>query len=267
MGSHFRCWSLVLSILFFAGCSTYVPPGGKVSTGSLAGTGPQGKNGPMPTNALPASVLMVRAQSSTYTNYYIERNGGKYGVGKYSVVATWDVEEQPQFDRISRLPQVKRVVTLIPSVLPDRFYSGQELCLIAQHLQAEMIFVYTFDTSFYGENPIQALGGIPVGLFQSQKVSGMTTASGVLFDARTGFIYFAVGSEEKANVPSKSLRSKDAADRARIWLEKGAFNKLIEYFECSWPYVLSVSRRKDAASANVREGGVIRMGAAAPPLQ
>src|SRR5687768_15253491 len=109
-----------------SGCATsYVTPGDKADLQSFAPTTIQSGFEAKPTNPFPASIAAVRVQASTYTNYFLQQNGGLYGSGngRYSVVMTREVEDQAQFDRIGTLPQVTGVVAINRLLLPAKLES------------------------------------------------------------------------------------------------------------------------------------------------
>jgi hypothetical protein len=94
---------LAALLMSLAGCITYIPPGGKADLQAFAPPSIQEGFAAKPSNPFPASIAAVRAQGPTYSNYYLRQNGGKYGTGRYSVIMTKEVEEQAQFDRVTRV--------------------------------------------------------------------------------------------------------------------------------------------------------------------
>jgi hypothetical protein len=83
----------VLTLAWLAGCATYIPPGAKADLQSLAPANIQEGFGAKPTSPFPANIAAVRVQAPTYSNYNLQRNGGTYGTGRYSIVTTREVED------------------------------------------------------------------------------------------------------------------------------------------------------------------------------
>lgn len=79
---------------------------------------------------------------------------------------------------------------------------------------------------------------ITLGFSPTRKISAVTTASALLMDTRTGYIYSAYDVTEKAETFSSSWGSHDSADEARRKNEQTAFKKLIDQFVTSWPKLL-----------------------------
>ena len=226
------------------GCSTYLTPGAKADLQAFSPTNIQEGFAAKPTNPFPASIAAVRVQAPTYTNYNLQRNGGSYGTGKYSVIIAREVEEQAQFERINQLPSVAGVVALNRMLLPSRLDSDREIREAASRLQADLVFLYTFDTSFIDTDAMKPLSVITLGLSPTRKISAVTTASGLLLDTRTGYIYSAYEVTEKAGSLATSWGSGDAADAVRRKTEKDAFGKLVDEVAASWPKLLARSQTK-----------------------
>lgn len=175
-----------------SGCAdSYVTPGAKADLQSFAPTTIQSGFEAKPTNPFPASIAAVRVQASTYTNYFLQQNGGLYGSGngRYSVVMTREVEDQAQFDRIGTLPQVTGVVAINRLLLPAKLESDRELREAAARLHANLVFVYTFDTAFFNSDAATALTVVTLGLSPTRKVTAVTTVSSLLLDTLTGYVY------------------------------------------------------------------------------
>jgi hypothetical protein len=85
---------------------------------------------------------------------------------------------------------------------------------------------------------LKPLSVVTLGLSPTKKVSVITTASGLLVDTRTGYVYAAYEATEKAGTLATSWGSEDAADKARQKTEQQAFAKLVDEFISTWPDVL-----------------------------
>lgn len=235
-------FSLLLSaiMLSLTGCATsYITPGGKADLQSFAPTSVQAGFDAKPTNPFPASIAAVRVQSPTYTNFFLQQNGGQYGGGRYSVIMTREVEDQSQFDRISALPQVTGVVAINRLLLPARLESDRELREAAARLHADLVFVYTFDTAFFDTDASSPLTVVTLGLSPTRKVTAVTTVSSLLLDTRTGYVYAAHEATEREAIRSTSWGSMHAADKARQTTEGRAFGKLVDEFVNAWPKLLN----------------------------
>lgn len=230
--------------LSLAGCSTYIPPGAKADLQAFAPPSIQEGFAAKPTNPFPASIAAVRVQSPSYTNYYIDQNGGRHGSGRYSVITTREVEEQSQFDRLTALPQVAGLVALNRMLLPARLEGDREIREAASRLQADLVFLYTFDTVFYDTDAAKPLTVITLGLSPTKKISAVTTVSGLLLDTRTGYVYSAYEVTEREATIATSWGSRDTADETRRKTERRAFGKLVDELIASWPKLLQRHEKK-----------------------
>lgn len=228
----------LLLITVLAGCASYIPPGAKADLNAFAPASIQEGFEAKATSPFPASIAAVRVQAPRYSNYYLEQNGGTYGSGRYSVITTREVEDQAQLDRVTRLPQVAGLVSINRMLLPQNLESDREIREAAARLQADLVFLYTFDTSYFDSDLAKPLTVITLGLFPSRKVFVTTTASALLLDTRTGYVYSAYKATQKTETLSTSWGSRDAADSGRRRNEREAFAKLLEEFITSWPKLL-----------------------------
>ena len=233
---------LVAIALLLSGCATYVPPGGKADLQTFAPADIQAGFAAKPTNPFPASIAVVRVQAPDYNNYYLQQRGGVHGSGRYSVVLTKEVGEDAQLERVTKLEQVAGLVSINRMLLPQQLEGDRDIRMAASRLQADLVFLYTFDTSFFDIDKAKPLSVITLGLSPTRKISAVTMCSALLMDTRTGYIYSAYEVTESTDTFSTSWGSRDAADEARRNNEQAAFEKLIDEFASTWPSVLERHR-------------------------
>lgn len=110
--------------------------------------------------------------------------------------------------------------------------------IAAVRLQADLVLIYTFDTAFFDIDKAKPLSVITLGLSPTRKITSTTTASALLIDTRTGYIYSAYEASSQAETLATSWGSRDAADEQRRSSERSAFGKLVDETEKSWPRLL-----------------------------
>lgn len=228
----------VANIILLSGCATYIPPTGRADLAALSSPSMQESFAARPAAGFPAGIAAVRVQAPHYRNYHTEREGGVYGRGRYSIVTVKEVEEEGDIQRLAALPQVGGLITLSTLLLPETLQSDLELREAAARLQADMVLLYTFDTSFHDNDASVALNVITLGLSPTRRVFVRVAASALLIDTRTGFIYAALEANEKRQVTTNAWESREAADRARRDAEKAAFKALVGELEKDWPQIL-----------------------------
>jgi hypothetical protein len=229
---------IIVFASILGGCSTYIPPGAKADLQAFAPADIQAGFAAKPVAPFPAAIAAVRVQAPGYANHYLRQNGGAFGSGRYSVITTREVEEPAQFERVARLPQVAGLVSINRMLLPERLESDKEIREAASRLQADLVVLYTFDTAFFDTDLAKPLSVITLGLSPTRKIIATTTASALLLDTRTGYVYSANEVTTKADTLSTSWGSLDSADDTRRRSESEAFRKLIDDFVASWPKLL-----------------------------
>jgi len=238
--------TLTAFVAVFSGCATkYITPGAKADLQSLAPADIQKGFATKSSSPFPAAIVAVRVQANDYTNYSLSRSGGRYGKGRYSVIMVREVEEQSAIDRITKLPEVTGAIALNRMLIPETLTSYDDLRAGASQLHADLMLVYTFDTAFFNRDAALPLSVITLGLSPTRKIKVTSTASALLIDTRTGFIYGAFEATEQRDVISTSWGSRDSADEARKDAEKAAFNQLVGEFEKAWPSILKQNRKAD----------------------
>ncbi len=228
----------VLGLMLVVGCASYVPPAGRANLAAISSPTVQESFSARPAAAFPAGIAVVRVQAAGYSNYNTVREGGVYGSGRFSVVTVKEVEDDADIQRVSALPQVGGLITLSTLLLPSDLQSDRQLCEAAARLKADMVLMYTFDTSFHDNDSAVALSVVTLGLAPTKQVYVHVAASALLIDTRTGFIYAAMEANEHRKTTSNVWESGETADRARRDAEKAAFKSLVGEFEKTWPRVV-----------------------------
>lgn len=225
------------------GCASYVTPTGRADFTAFTSASMKESFEAKPAAAFPAGIVAVQVQAPHYENWQTKQDGGVYGQGRYSVVIGAEAGEADDLQRLSKLPQVGGFITLSTLLLPDKLESDRELREAAARLKADMVLLYTFDTTFHENDASTALATITLGLSPTRTVSVNVTASALLMDTRTGFIYAAFDAHEKRKLLSNVWESRESADRARQDAEKVAFKGLVGEFEKSWPQILERAQK------------------------
>ena len=237
--SSLRSLMATVCLTTLVGCASYVPPGAKANLQAFAPPSIQEGFAAKPTAPFPASIAFVRVQGPAYTNYRLHQSGGIYGDGRYSVVMTREVETQAQLERIGKLPQVAGITGLNRMLLPQRLETDREIREAAARLQADLVFLYTFDTAFYESDLSKPLTVITLGLSPTRKVSVTTTVSALLLDTRTGYVYSTYETTQKDGTLATAWGSREAADETRMKNEQKAFAQLVDEFAANWPQLLA----------------------------
>lgn len=235
------------TLLSVLGCSShYLVPGGPASL-SVFGAPPSQRDASthsrvqlvldkQPAANFPAALAVAQVQAPGYSRW----NTSSYGSGNYSVVTVRESDHESDLARIAKLPMLSGVSALSRLLLPSQLSSDIELRQAAASLHADLLLIYTFDTTFSKDDFASPLTLVTLGLFPSKTVKVRTTASGLLMDTRSGYIY---GTLESTSKPESQLAnawtSESAADDARERAEGDALRALIDEFERLWGRVVT----------------------------
>ena len=252
------CCPLLLAIA--AGCSEYVAPGRGASLDQLA---PEARREATDVNLraafdrkplanFPASIAVARIQAPGYRSYTAQG----WGNGRYSLITTRDIEKPEQFDKLAALPMVQGIAPIgrLSISSPD-LRSDVELRQAAAQLQADMLLIYTIDTAFYVRDMATPLTVISLGLSPNKEARITTTASAVLLDTRTGYIYGSAEATDRSDRLANAWTSDDAVDMSRLKTESAAFDKLVIDLQKMWPGVVKRYALPSAPATQPAQGG------------
>jgi len=195
-----------------------------------------------PLAQFPTAIAVARVQSPGYKAY----GCNSYGTGRYSIVTARDVESEAQFDRIARLPLVDGVAPVNRLLLPADLQSDRELRSAAAALHADILLVYTLDTSFSIGDMNSPIDVITLGFLPSKRAYVTTTASAVLLDTRNGYVYGVAEGAAQHDQMANTWTSDKAVDDSRRKTETQAMDNLIDELHRTWS---GVQRTYATASA------------------
>jgi hypothetical protein len=223
-----------------SGCAEYATPGRAadlravgVTQAMVAGgteSGIEQQLNKKPLAALPTGLAVARLQAPGYRS----RTAEGFGEGRYSVVTTRDVEPEAAVARLNKMPMVLGVAPISRLLLPAHLQTDQELRHAAAQLHADMLLVYTLDTTFQKNDLAEPLTVITLGISPNQKATIVSTASAVLMDTRNGYIYGVSEATSRSSKLMGAWGSGDAIDEARRVTEGEAFEKLVGEVEKMW---------------------------------
>ena len=244
----------LITVLMTNGCSSYRVPGGPAEM-SLLGFNEQQRDqhtdagirnilDRKPLAAFPTAIAVARVQASGYSSYTAE----SWGHGNYSIITVRDVETEDQLQRIADLDGISQIGPINRLMLREKLQDDFELREAAARMHADMLLVYTFDTTFDTEDHAAPLTLVTLGLFPSKNVRLATTASAVLMDTRSGYIYGAAEASAKHKQIANAWTDHLAVDQSRRKTETTAFEKLVGEFEDLWPKVMTEYSQADSIS-------------------
>ena len=233
--------ALALVSCTLVGCSHYATPGGPADFRAMGMTREQLTDASIndtlakvPLAKFPCGIAAVRIQAPGYRSDTAEG----WGKGSYSIITTRDIEKDDQFERLAKLPMIADIAPINRLLLPEQLNSDAELRKAAASLHADMVLIYTVDTTFRTNDAAVPLTVITLGLSPNQVVHVVSTASAVLLDTRDGYLYGYAEATEKTDQLTSAWTNEPAADAARRRAEEKAFDKLTLELEKTWGKVV-----------------------------
>ena len=223
---------------WLGGCAThYQTPAGGVSLAEISDTEIKDYYQRQPATAFPANIAIVRVQDSGYET----RTASGYGYGRFTTVTTRDVEDEADIETIGRLPLVAGVAPVGRMLLPSNASSIKDLRVPAAKLKADLLLVYSIDTTFAVEGKSYGpLSLISLGLIPNKRAHVTATVSGVLVDVRTGYIYGTTEATAREDQRATIWSTEQAIDTSRVKAEGDAFEEFVVGFGDLWKSVVDV---------------------------
>ena len=236
--------ALTLTVLL-GGCASYAVPGRGADMGTFGLTEEERRDRTsvsiqsaldrQPAARFPAAMAIVRVQAPGYSSH----TAHGHGRGRYSVLTTRDIETDQHLERLARLPMVQGVAPVNRLLLSDKLQSDREVRHAAARRDAELTLVYTIDTRIHVGDVSSPLDTITLGFLPHKKAHVTTTASAVLLDTRTGYVYAVTEHAARHNQWANTWTTEAAVEQSRLKTERDAFDGLVTEFEGVWPSVVN----------------------------
>lgn len=227
--------ALLLAVLLASACQTYVPPG---QAADLSGFVPSGASEEeiqailerKPAAPFPATLALLRVQGADYRSASYQRPSGARG-DRFSVIGVREIETEQDAARLAALPWVRGLA--FGNSLLNSAHARDELDLrrMAAQLQADLTVIYTVNTSFRSEDEAPLLTAISLGLIPTRVDSITATATAVMIDTRSGYLYGTAEATERRDRRTGLAYDDGTIDQTRLAIERAAFAKLLGEFE------------------------------------
>ena len=169
---------------------------------------------------------------------------------------TRDVEPDEAFARLQKLPDVNGVAPIGRMLVPVNANSIKDLRSPAAKLHADMVLVYSVDTSLYIDGKqLGPLSMISLGLIPNQEAHVTTTVAGMLVDVRTGYTYGTTEASDTQEQKTAVWATEMAIEKARAKAETNAFEGFVGEFEELWGGVVGIHKSAAASSPDGRTRG------------
>src|SRR4051812_33178860 len=186
--------------------------------------------GTQPLAKFPTGIAAVRIQAPGYES----KTAKGWGEGRYSIVTTRDVEAPADVGRLAKLPMVSGVGPINRLLLPTHLETDRELREAAARMHADVLLLYTLDTTFIVEDKAAPLTVVSLGLSPNKQAKVLCTASALLMDTRNGYLYGVAEATDRQDQFTSSWTSSTAVDQTRRRTETKAFGKLVGELQKTW---------------------------------
>lgn len=217
--------------IFCSGCASYVTPGGPVRLADINRADVAEVASRKPSPNFPARLAIVRVQAPQYKSY----TSDSWGTGRFSVVTTQELLSEEQIQGMEKWSSVAGVAPINRLLLPSNLDSLDDLRVSAAKVQADVLLVYTIDTSFRVQGRIHApLSILSLGAMPDRDAHITATASALFTDVRTGFVYGLSEATAKTAGLTNVWGSSSTVDLKRVEAEQESFKLLLPQLEKTW---------------------------------
>jgi len=243
--------AVVLVVALLGGCySPYLTPYEPatlhpfLSTGGI-GSGAEGMSGADTTsqNAI-AAALAVRPEARFPANLALARIQGvvrqssETSAPAYVVESASSGEETIDVDRMRNLPGVSGFAMINSLLVGANEVTPEDLRKAAARIHADMLLLYTFSMDSTIRDVLPPLSFVTLGIAPTQSQDVVLTASAVLIDVRSGFVYGTLQVMEDGSTLSNAWNTWEAKKRRGAKLEKAALDKMLDEFALMWPEIV-----------------------------
>ena len=224
------------TLLGISGCASYTTPGGPVDLTGIQSADIRELMSREAVATFPASVSFVRVQSPGYES----RTAETHGNGEYVVVTNREFMSDLDIEEMTRWPGVRGIAPMSRLLIPARLNNIDDLRTASANLRADVLVVFTLDTSFRVDGKsIGPLSVISLGLMRDRETVVTTTASALLVDVRTGFVYGVAEASASERQITNAWNTPNAADQGRLKTEREAFEGLRRELGRTWSSIVA----------------------------
>lgn len=224
------------TLLGISGCASYTTPGGPVDLTGIQSADIRELMSREAAATFPASVSFARVQSPGYRS----RTADTYGEGEYVVITNRELLSDRNIEDMTHWPGVRGIAPMSRLLIPARLNSIDDLRTASAGLRADVLVVFTLDTSFRVDGKSMGpLSVISLGLMRDRETVVTTTASALFIDVRTGFVYGVAEASADERQVTNAWNTPNAADQGRLKTERKAFDGLLGELERTWTSIVA----------------------------
>jgi len=222
-----------LAIMATGCASSYTTPGRPADFAAIDRTDVLAEMARNPAAQFPARIAIVRVQARGYES--LTAPGSVPAAGDFSVLLVQELLRDAQIDELRAWPSVADAAPLNRLLLPPNLRSPDDLRVAAAKLQADVLLLYTLDTQFeVRRKSVLPTGVISLGIAPDRDAHVSATASALLIDVRTGFVYGLADATARKDGLANFWSSDEQLDAKRLEAEQQAFDDLVKQLGKTW---------------------------------
>ncbi len=219
---------IILSINLLLNSCYYGTPGSySVAVSKSRAGATQDTRTARPTVRFPANLAIARIESS-YSGYRLKRDT--------------DVEQSKHAEAVTRLSGVRGIVNLNQVGLVTNLKDYAQLDQEARKLGADLLAVYRIEESVHSTDYLPILSFATLGLAPTKPYRLSATASLMVRDARTGYVYGVLEEKAEASGIMAEMDTYNNQSRAMRKAKTEALDKLADQLPVFWDMVRSKGR-------------------------
>jgi len=184
-----------------------------------------------PAAKFPARIAVARVQSGW--------GGSKENQGPVMEVRTVASErEQNEIEHLAELPSAAGVTT-ISRLIVSEHASEARLRAAADALHADVLMLYTLASSSETHDSLPPASVLTLGLFPGQIAKSTVTASALILDVQTGYVFAAAEAVVEREQLAAAWTSGSAEEQTRRRAEDSAIAELFETVDGEWASMLT----------------------------
>ena len=242
-------------VVLTAGCTSYVTPGSPANLASIDRPDVLAEMARKPAAQFPARIAIGRVQARGYESFSAGRPA--VAAGDYSLLLVQELLRDSQIEEMSAWPNVAGAAPLNRLLIPSYLNSLDDLRVSAAKLQADVLVLYTLDTQFeVRRKSVLPTGVISLGIAPDRDAHVTSTASALLIDVRTGFVYGLADATARKDGLASFWGSREQLDQKRIEAEQQAFDQLVVQLEKTWRGIERGYTGRSAENADASESAL-----------
>lgn len=185
----------------------------------------------VPAADFPTTVATAHVQAGIYSGPHRFRHSDTPAV---RLVSKPELDQAASLSDLDGLPYLRAVRPVRSLLVRGEIRGLDSVRRAAAALQADMVMVYTFDTTTRENTTVPVVGVASLGILPNIEQKATSRVTGGLLDVRTGYLYGVLEAEGEATQLANGWTSEEAQGDAALRAEQRALCAFVEAAEDLW---------------------------------